>query len=376
MIAPPCVVLIETASSAIGSMPSYAELVAHALRAQSVLPLHVQRVNLAPTEGRLGPFPGALRTAAVFAALSVRARALGQKRQATLFHVMDGSQAHIVPWLHSRRVITTVHDLIPRLQCAGCFRTPRPGRPARWLIRRNLRGVARSSRILAVSDNTAADLVRWGRIARTAIDVVAPPLPVPMAAEALRNAGEPWHHRRMRHAPFVLHVGNNAFYKNRVGVLRVFSHLGSVHGVRLCMAGPRPTASILRIANSLGVANRVDFVIDPECPALADLYRRACLLLFPSVYEGYGWPPLEAMAFGCPVVCSSSGSLPEVVGDGASLAPFDDEAALASRCREVLDNEALAGALVARGRARVARLTVEGFGERLARIYEELLCGA
>ena len=79
-----------------------------------------------------------------------------------------------------------------------------------------------------------------------------------------------------------------------------------------------------------GVAYEVDVeVIDPGDDELIGLYRGASLFLFPSLYEGFGWPPLEAMACGCPVVCSTEGSLPEVVGDAALTAPAADEAALA-----------------------------------------------
>ena len=108
--------------------------------------------------------------------------------------------------------------------------------------------------------------------------------------------------------------------------------------------------------------------VSPE--ELAALYRRAAALVFPSLYEGFGQPPLEGMASGCPVACSTGGSLPEVVGDAARL--FDPTSAedIAAAVEEVLDDPA---SWVERGLDRAARFTWDECARRHEAVYRELL---
>ncbi|MDQ3821923.1 MAG: glycosyltransferase family 4 protein [Actinomycetota bacterium] len=103
---------------------------------------------------------------------------------------------------------------------------------------------------------------------------------------------------------------------------------------------------------------------------LADLYRRAAALVFPSLYEGFGQPPLEAMASGCPVACSTGGSLPEVVGDAARLFDPMDAEDMAAAVEDVLDEPQ---PWVERGLARAARFTWDDCARRHEAVYRELL---
>ena len=92
--------------------------------------------------------------------------------------------------------------------------------------------------------------------------------------------------------------------------------------------------------------------------ALATLYQRAAFFVFPSLYEGFGFPPLEAQAAGCPVICSNATSLPEVVGDSALM--FDPKApAELLRHMESLTNERVRAGLVAKGEENVRRFSWE-----------------
>src|SRR6185437_87804 len=101
---------------------------------------------------------------------------------------------------------------------------------------------------------------------------------------------------------------------------------------------------------------------DSELPAL---YNAVDLLLFPSLYEGFGWPPLEAMASGTPVVCSRAGSLDEVVGDAALTADPEDVEALAWHVAAALTDRGLRGALIERGLAHAARFNWDQTAERM-----------
>jgi alpha-1,3-rhamnosyl/mannosyltransferase len=99
-------------------------------------------------------------------------------------------------------------------------------------------------------------------------------------------------------------------------------------------------------------------------------------LLFPSLYEGFGWPPLEAMAAGTPVVCSRAGSLDEVVGDAALTAEPDDAEALAWHAGSVLTDATLRATLVSRGLARAATFSWDRTADEMLAVYGDIIAKA
>ncbi len=99
------------------------------------------------------------------------------------------------------------------------------------------------------------------------------------------------------------------------------------------------------------------------------------MLLFPSLYEGYGWPVLEAMAFGLPVVASDAGSLAELVGDAATVYSPLDEAGMAAAVERVLASEDVAQAASARGRARASEFSEARFAREMVAAYESAMAG-
>jgi len=127
------------------------------------------------------------------------------------------------------------------------------------------------------------------------------------------------------------------------------------------MVGPPPSASLLARANELGVDGQIEFRVDASDDEIQTLYQTAAVLLFPSVYEGFGWPPLEAMAAGCPVVCSDAGSLAEVVSDAAITRDVNDWDGLAEACRLIMTDHRLAETMRTRGRKRASEFTLESF---------------
>src|SRR6202040_358432 len=115
--------------------------------------------------------------------------------------------------------------------------------------------------------------------------------------------------------PFVLHVGSNLRRKNRDGVIRIFARCKDKWNGRLVFAGDLLDPELMSLAERLGVLDRVTQLKDPANDQLEALYNCAIALLYPSRFEGFGWPIIEAQACGCPVICSNSGPLPEAAGD-------------------------------------------------------------
>jgi len=364
------VALVETAPpEELGSMRRYADMVTQAFAAaHSGGAVRIRRINLALRSARSVRLPAACRTWLHHAGVTVSARRRLGRCRADVFHIIDGSHAYVAKWLPRAPAVATSHDVIPLLQLVGRLGGRRPRWPARRLVKRSIEALQRVDQVVAGSHNTARDLrgpggVDPGRV--TVVHCAVSPRMAGKADSAAQPRGEP-------HRPgdaYVLHVGHNAFYKNRAGVLRIFGRIRSSCETRLKMVGAPPGRELRDLVRDLGLARHVDFIVNPDDAELAALYRRARLLLFPSLYEGFGWPPLEAMALGCPVVCSCAASLPEIVGRAALTCAPEDERQMASHCIIVLQSPSVAARLVQRGYARAGRFTLQRMADGLTRAY-------
>ncbi len=282
---------------------------------------------------------------------------------ADLFYSPD----FVLPPLQRRtRALLTVHDL-------SFLRTPETFPPAlrRYLEQAVPRSVARADLILADSEATRRDLLELLAVPPERVAVllsgVSPhftPQPEPGERERL--------HRQygVELQPYVLAVGTVQPRKNYARLMEALDPLVAAHPLQLVIVG-RPAwlaEPILAAAAARPWVKLLGFVADADLPAL---YRQAALLAFPSLYEGFGIPPLEAMACGTPVVASTTSSVPEVVGDaGMLLDPLDGPAWSAAIAR-LLDDAELCAELRRRGLARVQQFT----WERAARQWLQTVAG-
>ncbi|MCS6853849.1 MAG: glycosyltransferase family 4 protein [Elioraea sp.] len=159
---------------------------------------------------------------------------------------------------------------------------------------------------------------------------------------------------------YVLAVGTGAQHKN-LSLLAAARGLLAERGLALAVAG-RADPSVFRRAGALEGAISLGRVTDGELRAL---YEHAAALLFPSRYEGFGLPPLEAMACGCPVIAGAAGAVPEIVGEDAILFPPDDARALVTALDRLIGDPDLARRLREGGRRRAARFTWRAAAEAL-----------
>jgi glycosyltransferase involved in cell wall biosynthesis len=292
---------------------------------------------------------------------------------ADIFHIVDGSQAHIAKWLLHLKSLATAHDVIPLLQSMRRLGNGPPRRTGQWVIQNSINELRSVKHVIAVSHNTARDLDRFANIDPNRISVVHSAIPPEITSQADHFPPVLWKDRRESQQAYVLHVSNNAFYKNPIGGLRIFARILAFCDVRLIMGGSEPDSELQQVVRDLKLSKRITFVVNPDDEELADLYRHASLFLFPSLYEGFGWPPLEAMAFGCPVVCSSAASLPEVVGDAALTCVPENEEKMADNCLSVLQDRSVANRLIEKGYEQIKDFSLERMGSQIMAVYEKVL---
>jgi glycosyltransferase involved in cell wall biosynthesis len=135
---------------------------------------------------------------------------------------------------------------------------------------------------------------------------------------------------------------------------------------------PFGTGELSRIRH-LGLSESNVKHISGSNKVLASLYKRASAFVYPSFYEGFGIPPLEAMSFDCPVACSNTSSLPEVVGDAALLFDPEDTDAIRTSIENVLTSPEIRATLISRGRERIKRFSWDRCASETVKIYRELV---
>ena len=276
---------------------------------------------------------------------SLRLRVARARPRALLNLMPEGLLRPAVPQ------VTVVHDLLP-------LRSPEEYPRQQYYFRHYVPAVLRHSRAVIVSsESTRRDLLELYGLPPEKLHVVLLGYDRARFAPApVEPTGTP---------PYALFVGNVMPHKNLLRLVEGFAEGARGTPGRLVIRGwgrrKHVRALRERIA-SLGLERLVDW--RPYAPEgeLPDLYRRARMLLLPSLYEGFGLTALEAMACGTPVVVSSRSSLPEVVGDAGVFVDAEEDASIAAAVRRLFTDDALARDCAARGLARAALFSWEKTG--------------
>jgi glycosyltransferase involved in cell wall biosynthesis len=267
--------------------------------------------------------------------------------------------------------VTTIHDLNYKLVPDTHFGLR--GLGMRVLVPAAAR---RSRRVIAISQSTRNDLVAHLKLDPARIDVVpqgvAPPAVPPTPEAELRGR------LGLGDRPVVLSASAKRPHKNVAGLLDALAQIPPERRPMLVVPGyPTPyEAELKQRALAAGVAGDVAWPAWLPAEDHEGLHALAACVVFPSLYEGFGLPVLEAMARGVPVACSDRSSLPEVAGDAALLFDPDDTTAMRVAIERLLGDAALREELVRRGRERAARFTWERTAELTAAAYERALSQA
>jgi glycosyltransferase involved in cell wall biosynthesis len=292
-----------------------------------------------------------------------------RRLDADLVHIVDHGYGHLLLALKGVRTVVTCHDVIPWLAATGEIPLAVSRRVQRSVVVR-LRCLKLASHVVAVSNNTKADLIRLMPELDGKTSVVYPGV-----SSAFRPAGEGETREQLRarlaiapDAKVLLHVGQ-ASYKNIGKLIELLSIIKCrIEAIKLIVTAPLK-AEVHAEAQRRGVADIVSEAKAPDDTKLIDLYRASDVFVFPSWYEGFGWPPLEAMACGLPVVSSRAGSLTEVLGDAALLCNPSNTKEIADAAEQLIVNRELANRQIAAGIRRAAAYTWEETARQMLAIY-------
>ncbi len=278
---------------------------------------------------------------------------------------------NVAPWWTSCPVVVTIHDLAymryPHVHPRG--RRMYLNALTRWTVRRSMAVIADSActkreveQLLHVADRRVT-------VIHLGVDPDFAPLPQEQVEEFRRRKGLP--------PRYVLYVGNLEPRKNLVRLVQAYARLQDP-AVPLVLAGARGWGygDLFQAVEELGLSRQVlfpGFVPREELPLW---YNGAVAFVFPSLYEGFGLPPLEAMACGTPVLVSTASSLLEVVGGAGLAVPPEDVEGLSSALRQLLTDKQLRDDLSRQGLEQAKRFSWERTVQETADLYLRLLEGS
>jgi len=283
-------------------------------------------------------------------------------RQGDFNIIASEGYSHLLLALDPHRTGVVCHDVHPLL--GG------PGGLYRLRFKGNLRLLRHARAVVTVSETTRSELLQFCpflsaqkvRAVHSGLSQHWRPVPEELSrSEVRRKLG-------LADSDLILHVGNSNWYKNFGSVARAFALL------------QRPNAMLLKVGilssadkqllRELRLEDRLIHIPQANDDALLSYYQAAALLLFPSLHEGFGWPPLEAMACGCPVITSRRGAIPEICGEACLYADPQKPADLASAVEKLLADSPSRAELIAKGRERARQYDWKKTASQIVQILQ------
>jgi len=265
------------------------------------------------------------------------------------------------PRINAMQVVT-VHDMIHELTQAGIL----PGRElfkASIVLQEKIRTIRDADIVIAVSHSTASDIVNILKIERNKIRVVH------LANSLNYEIKDP----PIVDGPYILFVGGRSTYKNFITLLNAFARSTNINrDFKIVAFGWLDFSNdeLLEI-KKMGLTTKVQHIAGDDI-VLSNLYKYAKVFVYPSLYEGFGIPPLEAMHYGCPVIASNRSSIPEVVGDAGILFDPTNIDELSMVIEKVLFNTRLREELIHKGYDREKLFNWEKTALETMDIYKEV----
>ena len=299
-----------------------------------------------------------------------------QSRGFDLVHICDHSNAPYLKAIGDRPSVITCHDVMGIRSALGHYRENTTVPSSRLLKRMQwiLEGLKSAKCIICISCKTREELLEILPQAPARLEVIHhslnwnyEPAPPEQANALLRTLGinPGW--------TYMLHVGSNQWYKNRLGVLAIFSELRKLEGfqsIKLVMAGKTWTKEMNDFAAQADLRRDAFELIHPTNEQVQALYSSASAFLFPSFNEGFGWPILESQACGCPVITSNRAPMTEIAGKGAI---YIDPAAPAAAALTISEQLHRRAEMVQAGFENLKNFTTEAMLDRYEQTYHAIL---
>lgn len=289
---------------------------------------------------------------------NIISRPIANQCKPDIFHETYYSMTDCCPY--SAKRVLTVHDMIHEK-----FSNHFSQRDKTQQIKAH--AVKKADHIICVSENTRQDLISLLNVSEEKISVV------------YHGYSLIPHNKVIKYVkikkPFILYVGSRNGYKNFEGLLRVYSKSPLLKN-RLsivCFGGGNFSARESSLFESLHISQGNIEHVSGTDDVLAGLYASATVFVYPSLYEGFGIPPLEAMSFGCPVLSANVSSMPEVVGDAAKLYNPANETEMRIAIESVVSNPERAQALVERGYDRIKKFSWDKCARDTLNVYKKIL---
>jgi glycosyltransferase involved in cell wall biosynthesis len=276
-----------------------------------------------------------------------------------LLHETYYSSHSVAP--KGRPIVITVYDMIHEK-----FAAMLPAGDRTSDLKR--KAVKRADRVICISRHTQQDLIQLFDVPEEKTIVIPLGFGLEIAAGKMIPSASP------PSSPYLLYVGNRDSYKNFGGMLKAYAASKRLLDNFLIVAfgGPPISAEELQQIRKLGIPDHRVLHAAGDDAALAKYYRYAAAFVYPSLYEGFGIPPLEAMSLDCPVACSNTSSIPEVVGDSALLFDPADTESMSNAIERVATDSAVRRELIARGRKRIELFSWDRCASMTANLYREM----
>ena len=285
---------------------------------------------------------------------------LKMRRGVDIFHETYYSRSDFCP--RSAKRIVTIHDMthekFPGLVSGNDETSGIKADAAR-----------RADHVICVSENTRKDVIELLRIPAENTSVVyhGYSLTSTVSSDMAPKPGE----------PYILYVGHRNRFRNVERLLRVYAASDTLrnHFKLIFFGGGGFTAAEQHMLKELSLSADTVMQMSGGDGVLAKMYSGASAFIYPSLYEGFGIPPLEAMSFGCPVVCSNISSIPEVVGEAAELFNPEDEADMGRALERVVSSPERTGELIRLGRERCKQFSWEKCARQTLDVYKQVILG-
>ncbi len=238
--------------------------------------------------------------------------------------------------------------------------------------------VKRADKIITVSENSKKDIIKYLNVPESKIEIVYNGVDYErFSKQYSQDEKEEVRNKYLLPEKYILYMGTLEPRKNIESVIEGFSILKQKYknNIKLVIAGKKGWLfeSIFNLVGKLNLTEDIiftDYVDENDKPLI---YNMAEMFVFPSLYEGFGIPVLEAMASGVPVITSNVSSLPEVAGDAALLVSPKDKNAIAEQMNRILSDEKLKKELIYKGKVQCKKFTWKDSAEKLYKIYEQVL---